>query len=154
MSNKVPSDNPSVQASVSKKMSNVTSTLGAVTASSGEALTGAGTQVKSAAQSAVAATKNLASSRSPHEAAGGLRSAIVENPLGAVVGALAAGFLVGLAFPVTDIEREKVGPLGDTLRDSAQTTANEVVDHGKAAIADAVSGALGQAVSSGSSRKS
>ncbi len=150
---KVPPEDTSVQASVSKTMSTVKSTLGTAAASGGDALSGAGTQVKSAAQGAVAATKNLASSRSPREAAGGLRSIIIENPLGAVVGALAAGFLAGLAFPVTDIEREKVGPLGDTLRDSAQTTANEVVDHGKAAIADAVSGALGQAVS-GSSRKS
>ncbi len=154
MSNEPDSTDPSVQTAVSKTISSVTSKLGAVTASGGDALPGAGTHVKSAAQDALAATQNLASSRSPREAAGGLRSVIVENPLGAVVGALAAGILVGLAFPVTDIEREKVGPLGDTLRDSAQTTANEVVDHGKAALADAVSGALGQVVASGSSRKS
>jgi len=133
------SEDVSRKTGVSNAMSTATSKLGAVTTSSSEAVASAGAQVKSVTQDALAATQSLATSRSPQEAVGGLRSLIIGNPLGAVVGALAVGVLAGLAFPITDIEREKVSPLGDTLRDSAQTTASEVVDHGKAAIADAVS---------------
>ncbi len=113
--------------------------------SGGEMLADAGTKVKDAAQGVRSATGRLASSRSPQSAATNLRSVVVSNPLGATIGALAAGFLVGMAFPVSDIERDKVGPLGETLTNSAKATANELVDHGKAAVADAVSEALGQA---------
>jgi len=55
----------------------------------------------------------------------------IENPLGLALGALAVGFLAGLIAPVTDLEREKIGPLRDELLEKAQTVAGDVVEHGK-----------------------
>ena len=115
--------------------------------SGSDMLADAGAKMQDAAEGVRSATGRLASSRSPKSAATNLRSIVVSNPLGATIGALAAGFLVGMAFPVSDMERDKVGPLGDTLTNSAKATANEIVDHGKAAVADAVSEALGQTIS-------
>lgn len=54
-----------------------------------------------------------------------------ENPLRLALGALAVGFLAGLIAPVTELEREKVGPLRDELLEKAQTIGGEVVEHGK-----------------------
>jgi hypothetical protein len=71
-----------------------------------------------------------------------LRSIVATNPLGAA-GAIGAGFLVGLAFPVSNIERDKVGLLGETLQASAKATASEVLERGKTAVADAVAEAFG-----------
>jgi hypothetical protein len=72
-----------------------------------------------------------------------LRSIVATNPLGAALGAIGAGFLVGLAFPVSNIERDKVGLLGETLQASAKATASEVLERGKTAVADAVAEAFG-----------
>lgn len=72
-----------------------------------------------------------------------LRSIVATNPLGAALGAICAGFLVGLAFPVSNIERDNVGPLGETLQGSAKATASEVMERGKTAVADAVTEAFG-----------
>lgn len=66
----------------------------------------------------------------------------VENPLGLGLGALAVGFLAGLLTPVTDYERETVGPIRDDLVDRAQSVGSEVLDHGKQVIAETVHTAL------------
>ncbi|HEV3086910.1 MAG TPA: DUF3618 domain-containing protein [Candidatus Elarobacter sp.] len=55
----------------------------------------------------------------------------VENPLGLALGALAVGILAGLVAPVTEIEREKVGPIRDELLEKAQTITGDVIEHGK-----------------------
>lgn len=50
-----------------------------------------------------------------------------ENPLGLALGAVAVGFVGGLLLPVTRTEREHLGPIGDQVRDVADTA----VEHGK-----------------------
>lgn len=60
-----------------------------------------------------------------------------ENPLGLALGGLALGILAGLLVPVTDFEREKVGPLRDDLLDRAQAIGGDAVEHGKAVLREA-----------------
>jgi ElaB/YqjD/DUF883 family membrane-anchored ribosome-binding protein len=54
-----------------------------------------------------------------------------ENPLGLAVGAVAVGFLVGLAVPSSNIEDEKLGPVADRVKDQAKETGQEALDRGK-----------------------
>jgi gas vesicle protein len=54
-----------------------------------------------------------------------------ENPLGLAVGAVAAGFLVGLAVPSSDVENEKLGPVADRVKDQAKETGQEALERGK-----------------------
>ena len=61
-----------------------------------------------------------------------------ENPLGLALGALAVGFLAGLLTPVTDYEREKVGPLRDDLLERAQSVGSDVIEHGKQLLQETV----------------
>lgn len=65
-----------------------------------------------------------------------------ENPLGLALGALAVGFLAGLMTPVTDFEREKVGPIRDDLLERAQTVGGDVIEHGKQVLQETVQGAM------------
>ena len=48
---------------------------------------------------------------------------VAENPLGLALGALAVGFLAGLLTPVTDLERETVGPIRDDFSSARRTSA-------------------------------
>jgi hypothetical protein len=66
----------------------------------------------------------------------------MENPLGLALGALAVGFLAGLAAPVTDLEREKIGPLRDDLVEKAQTIGSDVLEHGKQIVQETAQAAL------------
>ena len=54
-----------------------------------------------------------------------------ENPLGLAVGAVAVGFLVGLAVPSSSVEDEKLGPVADRVKDQAKETGQEALDRGK-----------------------
>jgi hypothetical protein len=65
-----------------------------------------------------------------------------ENPLGLALGALAVGFLAGLLTPVTDFEREKVGPIRDDLLDRAQSVGSDVLEHGKQVLQETVQSAV------------
>jgi len=49
----------------------------------------------------------------------------LDNPLGLVGGAFALGLLAGMFLPVTEIERQRVGPIKDDL-----------VERGKSAVAE------------------
>jgi hypothetical protein len=68
-----------------------------------------------------------------------------ENPLGLALGAAALGFLAGLLVPVTDYEREKIGPLRDEVADKVQTVSEDVVVHGRAVIAETAQATLAAA---------
>ena len=70
---------------------------------------------------------------------------VQENPLGLALGALAVGFLAGLAAPVTDIEREKVGPLRDDLVERAKSVASDALEHGKQVVQETAQAALSTA---------
>jgi Protein of unknown function (DUF3618) len=65
-----------------------------------------------------------------------------ENPLGLALGAAAIGFLAGLVLPVSDYEREKLGPIRDDVLDRAQSAAGEIVEHGKQVLQETAQGAL------------
>ncbi len=54
-----------------------------------------------------------------------------ENPLGLAVGSIAVGFLAGMLIPSTRVENEKLGPAADQLKEQAQSTAQEALEHGK-----------------------
>jgi hypothetical protein len=68
-----------------------------------------------------------------------------ENPLGLALGALAVGFLAGLAAPVTELEREKIGPLRDELLERAKTVGSDALEHGKQVLQETAQAALGAA---------
>jgi gas vesicle protein len=53
------------------------------------------------------------------------------NPLGLAVGALAAGFLVGMLIPETQKEHETLGVLSAQVTDQVKSTAQEALEHGK-----------------------
>jgi len=54
-----------------------------------------------------------------------------ENPLGLAIGSIAIGFLAGMLIPSTQVENEKLGPVADQVKDQAQATASEALEHGK-----------------------
>jgi hypothetical protein len=69
----------------------------------------------------------------------------VENPLGLALGALAVGFLAGLAAPVSDLERRTVGPLRDDLVDKAWNAGSDAIEQGKQALQDKAKAVLAAA---------
>ncbi len=77
------------------------------------------------------------------------KSLISGNPLGLAIGSIAAGFLIGLAIPVSDVERDNVGPLGDRVATEAKAKAADLAQQGKAAVVSAVTDALTQGSQSG-----
>lgn len=60
------------------------------------------------------------------------------NPLGLAIGAVAVGFLVGLCLPVTDIERDRVGKIGEQMTEQAKSAAAGAIEQGKAAMTQAI----------------
>jgi hypothetical protein len=62
-----------------------------------------------------------------------------ENPLGLAIGAVAIGFLAGLAVPSTRIEDEKLGPVADQVKDKVKETGQEALDRGKQVAQDVAS---------------
>ncbi|MEN3279491.1 MAG: hypothetical protein V7607_631 [Solirubrobacteraceae bacterium] len=56
---------------------------------------------------------------------------VQENPLGLAVGAVAVGFLAGLAVPTSDVEHEKLGPVADRVKDQAKDTGQEALERGR-----------------------
>jgi ElaB/YqjD/DUF883 family membrane-anchored ribosome-binding protein len=54
-----------------------------------------------------------------------------ENPLGLAIGAVAVGFLAGLAVPSTRVEDERLGPVADQVKDKVKETGQEAMDRGR-----------------------
>ena len=54
-----------------------------------------------------------------------------ENPLGLALAGVAGGFLAGMLMPSTRLEDERVGPLADTVKETAVETGQEALDRGK-----------------------
>jgi gas vesicle protein len=63
------------------------------------------------------------------------------NPLGLGVGAVAAGFLLGMLLPSTRAEDERVGDLADQLKAEAREVGQEALEHGKQVAKDAAQSA-------------
>ncbi|HYL27967.1 MAG TPA: hypothetical protein VEW74_09050, partial [Candidatus Nitrosotalea sp.] len=96
-------------------------------------------------------TNAAASLPSPSEGLQSLRTLAADNPLGLAIGSIAVGFLVGLCLPVSDIERERVGRLGEQMTEQAKSAASDALAQGKAAVTQAIGDALaGSGPSTGS----
>jgi hypothetical protein len=65
----------------------------------------------------------------------------LKNPIGIIVGAAAAGFLLGLIPPVSDYERDKLRPLADELVEHASDARDEIFEHGRSALAETATAA-------------
>jgi ElaB/YqjD/DUF883 family membrane-anchored ribosome-binding protein len=64
-----------------------------------------------------------------------------ENPLGLAVGAVALGFLAGLAVPSTRLENQRLGPVADQVKDKVKETGQEALDRGKQVAQEVASSA-------------
>ena len=64
-----------------------------------------------------------------------------ENPLGLGIGAVALGFLAGLAVPGTRVENERLGPVADQVKDKVKETGQEALDRGKQVAQEVASSA-------------
>ncbi len=90
--------------------------------------------VRSAASTAADTTRNQlnrvteGARRGARTASDGFTSKFQENPLTIGVVALAAGALVGLTMPASDIEREYLGGTRDQLLDQAKSAAHDAVE--------------------------
>ena len=62
-----------------------------------------------------------------------------ENPLGLGIGAVALGFLAGLATPSTRVEDERLGPVADQVKDKVKETGQEALDRGRQVAQEAAS---------------
>jgi gas vesicle protein len=71
------------------------------------------------------------------ERVGRVKDTAERNPIGLAVGAVAVGFVVGLAIPSTRVENERVGEMSDRLVEAAKETAGDVVERGKHVAQDA-----------------
>jgi gas vesicle protein len=58
-------------------------------------------------------------------------SAAQSNPLGLAVGAMAAGFLIGMMLPSTRIENERMGEIADDVKARVKDTGEQAIEHGK-----------------------
>ena len=72
-----------------------------------------------------------------------------ENPLGLALGAVAVGFVAGMAVPSTRVEDEKLGPVADQVKERAMETGQEAVERGKQVAQEAAQAAQQTAKESG-----
>jgi hypothetical protein len=54
-----------------------------------------------------------------------------ENPIGLALAGVAGGFLAGMLLPSTRLEDERVGPLAETVKETAVETGQEALSRGK-----------------------
>jgi len=64
-----------------------------------------------------------------------------DNPLGMAIGAIAVGFLAGLAVPATRIENERLGPMADEIKERAKSLGEEALERGKEVASEAAQAA-------------
>jgi hypothetical protein len=71
-----------------------------------------------------------------------------ERPLFLALAALAVGSLSGLLLPVSHVERERLGPLRRKLVDQVQAATSDVLEAGKAVLAETIESAIDSALHS------
>jgi len=106
---------------VSDKVESVKSAVSGTATRAKEAVTGATDRVSDA-------TPSGGEVKQKTRQAAGLAK---ENPLGLAIGAVAIGFLAGLAVPSTRVEDEKLGRVSDQVMDKVKETGQEALDRGK-----------------------
>jgi ElaB/YqjD/DUF883 family membrane-anchored ribosome-binding protein len=70
-------------------------------------------------------------------------SAVRENPLGLFFAMAGIGFLVGSLLPVTQLEKEQVGPMVDQLKERAKDQVQGTIDAARDAAVSSISNAMG-----------
>jgi hypothetical protein len=110
---------------VSEKVENVKSKVSDTATRAKEAVTGTTSRV---GDRVTDATPSSGQVRQQARRTAGLAK---ENPLGLAIGAVAVGFLAGLAVPSTRVEDEKLGPMADQVKDRVKETGQEALDRGK-----------------------
>ena len=78
-----------------------------------------------------------------------VRETAERNPVGLVIGGVAAGFILGTLIPKTRVENEQMGEMSDRLKDVAAGTAVEAAERGKLVAGEAVGAAVETAKESG-----
>jgi gas vesicle protein len=63
------------------------------------------------------------------------------NPIGLGIGAVAAGFLLGMMLPSTTVEDERLGELSDQVKSEARDMGQEALQRGKEVVQDAAQSA-------------
>ncbi len=54
-----------------------------------------------------------------------------KNPMGLAIGSVAAGFLVGMMLPSTQVEDDRIGTIADDVKEHVADVGQEAVAHGK-----------------------
>jgi hypothetical protein len=125
---------------VSEKMDAARSKVSEATTRAKEAVTGtasrAGDTVGDTASRVGEATPSGDQVRRRARRAAGLAQ---ENPLGLAIGAVAIGFLAGLAAPSTRVEDERLGPVADEVKERVRETGQEALERGKEVAREAAS---------------
>ena len=127
---------------VSEKVENVKSKVSDTATRAKEAVTGTTSRVS---DRVVDATPSSGQVKQQARRTAGLAK---ENPLGLAIGAVAVGFLAGLAVPSTRVEDEKLGPMADQVKDKVKETGQEALDRGKQVAQEVASTAADTAKSS------
>jgi len=127
---------------VSDKVENVKSKVSDTAARAKEAVTGTTSRVSDRVGDATPSSGQV---RQQARRTAGLAK---ENPLGLAIGAVAVGFLAGLAVPSTRVEDEKLGPMADQVKDRVKETGQEALDRGKQVAQEAAGTAADTAKSS------
>ena len=112
-----------------------------------EKIAGARNAVAGGASSATDATGGAAA-QATNTAKRGAGTA-QENPLGLAIGAVAAGFVVGMLIPSTRAEDERLGPIADTVKEQAREAGTESVKHAKQVAQDVAQAATETAKEAG-----
>ena len=68
-----------------------------------------------------------------------------ENPLGLAAGAVALGFLAGLAAPSTRVENQRLGGVADQVKDRVKETGQEAMERGRDVVQQAAQSAVDSA---------
>jgi hypothetical protein len=124
-----------VKESVAEKKDAVTSAVAGAKDSVVSAMTGSAGTVASAVSDTL--PSGDAVKRGARRGAGMAR----ENPIGLAVGSAAIGFLAGLLIPSTRVEDERLGELGDQVREAAKETGQEALERGKTVAQEVVESA-------------
>jgi ElaB/YqjD/DUF883 family membrane-anchored ribosome-binding protein len=102
-------------------------------------------QATSRAKAAVAGTTSRAGEGDVRRRARRAAGLAQENPLGLAIGAVAIGFLAGLAAPSTRVEDERLGPVADQVRDKVRETGQEALQRGQEVARDTAASAAATA---------
>jgi hypothetical protein len=121
---------------LSEKVDDVKSKVSDTASRAKEAVTGAASRAGGAVSDA---TPNGGEVKQSASRAVGLAQ---ENPLGLAIGAVAIGFLVGLAVPSTRVEDERLGPVADQVKGKVKETGQEALERGRQVAQEATQSAV------------